>query len=69
VVLGIWLALFLPETPMTSKWLTDEDKMLFQQDVSAFPTYQVIHIIGEAKETAWVHHASCCVWLVRMQHT
>jgi hypothetical protein len=34
VALGIWLAIFLRETPMTSNWLTEEEKMLFQQDVS-----------------------------------
>lgn len=34
MALGIWLAIFLPETPMTSNWLTEEEKMLFQQDVS-----------------------------------
>jgi hypothetical protein len=35
VVLGVALALFLPETPVASKWLTEEQKELFTQDVSS----------------------------------
>lgn len=33
VVVGILLALFLPESPLTSKWLSDEQKELFKADV------------------------------------
>lgn len=36
VLLGIALALFLPETPLASKWLNEEEKALFKQDVSSW---------------------------------
>jgi hypothetical protein len=34
VALGIALAIWLPESPLQSRWLTEEQKQLFSQDVS-----------------------------------
>jgi len=34
VVVGVLLAIFLPESPLTSNWLSEEQKELFKADVS-----------------------------------
>jgi hypothetical protein len=35
VVMGVLLAIFLPEDPVHSSWITEQQKELFKQDVSA----------------------------------
>lgn len=52
VFLGILLAIFLPETPVASKWLTEEQKELFTQDVSHSP--------GTCLALTFVQVEMCC---------
>jgi hypothetical protein len=46
VLLGVLLAIFLPESPLHSSWITAQQKELFKQDVSFFFELTGGHVSG-----------------------